>query len=168
FQAANIPAIGRPRSQIFLQPPRQQLGQRRAGRPSSGRSVERQWRRKGTAWKHVRQLSRSFTKARGTGAKSVDEGAIGRAKLHLGRVVASVDERGRAAVRGCRFAVRILREDGRDAHGLTALLFVFGFGLRLNLADDATAFGLALVSAEVLQTRQRRELHIERSGELGW
>jgi hypothetical protein len=43
---------------------------------------------------------------------------------------------------------------------------VFSFGLRLNLADNATAFGLALVDAEVLQTRQCRELHIERSGEL--
>jgi hypothetical protein len=95
----------------------------------------------------------------------VDEGSVANAKLLLRRIVGSVDERGRAAVRGCRFAVWILREDGRDAHGLAPLLFVFGLRLA-NLADDTTAFGLALVSAEVLQTRQRRKLHIERGGEL--
>ena len=78
-----------------------------------------------------------------------------------------MDERGRVAVRGYRFAERILRQDGLDARRLAALLFVFGLRVCLNLADDTTAFGLALVSAEVLQTRQRRELHIECSGEQG-
>src|SRR5450631_931105 len=166
FKTARCSAMAEPEADLRFSHSASNSVQRRATRFPSGRSVERQWRRKGTAWKHVRQLSSSFTKARGTGAKSVDEGAIGRAKLHLGRVVASVDERSRAAVRGRRLAVRILREDGRGPHRLAALLLVFSFGLRLNFADDATAFGLALVDAEVLQTRQRREPHIEGSGEL--
>jgi hypothetical protein len=62
--------------------------------------------------------------------------------------------------------VRILGQDGSDAHGLSAFGFVFGLGRSLDLFDDAAAFGLALVFREVQQARQRGEFHVEGGSEL--
>jgi hypothetical protein len=69
LQNSQVFCDGRTWSGSPLQRLRQQLRQGRAGRSPSGRSVERQRRREGTEWRHVRQLLGSFTKARGAGAK---------------------------------------------------------------------------------------------------
>ena len=61
-----------------------------------------------------------------------------------------MDEWCRAAVGTGRLAMRILSQDGGDTHGRASLLIVFGFGLGLDLSDDAAAFGLALVRGQVL------------------
>jgi hypothetical protein len=110
--------------------------------------------------------SRSFTKARRVGAKRVDECSVANAKCQLRRMVACVNEGRGAAVGSGRLGVRILGEDGLDTHRLAAFLFVVGLRLCLNLADDTPAFGLALILGQMLQTRQRREPHVEGSTEL--
>jgi hypothetical protein len=38
--------------------------------------------------------------------------------------------------------VRILGQDGSDAHGLSTFGFVFGLGRSLDLFDDSAAFAL--------------------------
>ena len=77
-----------------------------------------------------------------------------------------MDERCRAAVGAGGLAVRVLGENGGDAHGNATLLLVFSLGLGLNLADDAAALCLALIGRQVLQARQGRELDVERGRKL--
>jgi hypothetical protein len=64
------------------------------------------------------------------------------AELQLGLLVRGVDEGRGAAVCGGGTAVRILGQDGSDAHGLSTFGFVFGLGRSLDLFDDSAAFAL--------------------------
>ena len=147
-------------------PPGRWVRQVVGGRCGSGRGIEWQGWWEGPQGKHFRQLASPVPQAQGTCAESVDKGAVLGAEIELRLLVRSVDEGRGAAVCGGGTAVRILGQDGSDAHGLSAFGFVFGLGRSLDLFHDAAAFGLALVCGQVQQARQGRELDVEGGGEL--
>jgi transposase len=140
--------------------------QRGGGQPRSGRGIEWQGRRKSPQGKHLRQLSCAVAQALGAGAEGVDKGAVLGAEFEFSLLVGCVDEWRGTAVGGGGTAVRILGQDGGDAHWLSTFGFVFGLGCGLDLFDGAAAFRLALVFGQVQQAGQGRELHVECGGEL--
>jgi len=123
--------------------------QRGGGRCRSGRGIEGQGWRKGPQGKHFRQLACAVPQALGAGAEGVDKGAVLGAEFEFSLLVGCVDEWRGTAVGGGGTAVRILGQDGGDAHGLSSFGFVFGLGCSLDLFDGAAAFGLALVFGQM-------------------
>jgi hypothetical protein len=93
----------------------------------------------GPQGKHPGQLACAVTQALGAGTESIDEGSVLGAEFERGLLVRSVDKWRGAAVGGGGTAVRILGQDGSDAHGFPAFGLVFGLGGSLDLFDDAAA-----------------------------
>jgi len=82
--------------------------------------------------------------------------------------VVSVDQRCGAAVGRFGPVMGILVEDGLHAHGRSALLLVGSLGCGVDLANDATVVGLALVFSHVEEAGQGRELDVVGGSELAW